>query len=130
MFNDDAHSEKSYSPFFNTIGSVIVFRFDIKQSFMNVINWYEESNRYSNLKKMYFFIIGYLPPDRPSVINEEEVNTLVEHISITDTVKYFMYNGTNTSELRTQFFDFVDEVYSNEFNATFMFASSTRLSNL
>ena len=120
-YNHTIPQGKSYTPFFNTLGTIIVFRFDDKQSFMDVINWLQEAKRYSNLQAMHFFIVGCNYRETTPVITDKEASEMAQHIISTEEAMYVKCDGTEWDTLRDRFGDFMQRIYDMEFPPSFLF---------
>ncbi|ELP94170.1 hypothetical protein EIN_185770 [Entamoeba invadens IP1] len=120
VYNHSIPSGKSYTPYFNTLVGIIVFRHDDRESFKNVVNWYQETQRYSNLQSNHYFIVGCDYKETTPVITEEDVKNLIGYISKQKPIEYFRADGRNWEQLKERFFDLIDEVYTEEFTPEFL----------
>ena len=115
LYNYSIPPGKSYTPFFNTIMTVILFDYSNKESFRDVMNWHQESLRYSNLPTLHHFIIGI--DNGKQEISDDEVEGLLNHIdSSRQHLSFFKMQNEDYSEMKKSFYFFVNSVIDNEFN--------------
>ncbi|GAB1220420.1 hypothetical protein ENUP19_0053G0013 [Entamoeba nuttalli] len=120
VYNHNIPSGKSYTPYFNTLISIIVFRYDDKESFKNVVNWYQETQRYSNLQSNHYFIVGCQYNDTEQIIKDQDTENLLNYISKQKEIQFFKVTGSNWDDLTNKFFSFVDDVCRIEFSKEFL----------
>ncbi|KAL7721224.1 Ras family protein [Entamoeba marina] len=127
VYNHSIPNGKSYTPYFNALVGIIIFHYDNKESFKNVVNWFQETQRYSNLPTMHYFVVGRESSENEPVVGDVDVDNLINYIGKQKEIEFFKCNDNNWDELVIAFYDFLDKVYNIEFPSEFLSQCLTAL---
>ncbi|ELP92482.1 hypothetical protein EIN_523800 [Entamoeba invadens IP1] len=111
----------SYSPYYNVLGAVLCFDYTDKITFSNLMNWYNETLRYCNLKSTRYFIVGMgkYNTEKTCQVDDTDVGSFARFFQNKEP-PVVAFNPERVDEINTKFNEFVYDIYFNEFTPDFL----------
>ncbi|KAL7721598.1 Uncharacterized protein QTN25_001263 [Entamoeba marina] len=109
----------SYTPYFNILGCILCFDFNDQDSFSDLMNWYNETLRYCNLRSTHYFVVGCnYTEDAP--VTDDDVQSFLDYFPMSKKPPFFKYFEGSGNELDETFMNFIMDVAAEEFPQNYL----------
>ncbi|ENY65347.1 hypothetical protein EHI7A_063200 [Entamoeba histolytica HM-1:IMSS-A] len=109
----------SYTPYFNVLGVILCFDYQKSDTFANLMNWYNETLRYCNLKSTHYIIVGFNKSNN-STVTDDDVQGFVNFFPMNKRPRFFYFEESKTHEFDLLFEEFCLEINAVEFSQPYL----------
>ncbi|EDR21498.1 hypothetical protein EDI_185570 [Entamoeba dispar SAW760] len=119
VYDHSIRKGASYTPYFNVLGVILCFDYQKSNTFANLMNWYNETLRYCNLKSTHYIIVGFNKSNN-SIVTDDDVQGFVNFFPMNKRPHVFCFDESKTHEFDLLFEEFCLEINAMEFSQPYL----------